>query len=173
MGEYRTPGVEIALHTDKMNCLVSRMQSWTKDYIRLAFWPVTQSVMCAWALILLDGSDKSVCKVWILFPVQVSLSRMFRVFSSGVRVQVSLSFNWSILEAPSASEGKWGLLLPLPKHPVLQLTWKFSLPWWRKDTLCHAWFSLPSSWKFHDLIHVLHSITGKLVAGFYWSYKSE
>lgn len=121
-----------------MHCLVTRVLSWIKDYIRLAFWPVTQSMMCSWALILLDGSNKSVCKVQILFPVQVSLSHVLRVFCSGAGVQLSLAFNWTTLEAPSVSEGKWGSLLPLPRHSVPELARSFGLPWWRKDTIYHA-----------------------------------
>lgn len=45
--------------------------------------------LCLSTDFVLHGKDKSVCQVGILFPVHISLSHVLRLFTSGVRVQVS------------------------------------------------------------------------------------
>lgn len=130
-----------------MHCLVHCVQSWIKGYVRRA---VTQSMICAWALILFHGRDKSVCQVGIFFPVQISLSHVLRAFTSRVRVQVShlTEVCWELLLCPKGSED----CCDHYPHPVLQLIWSFALPW-SYSAMCPTWISLQSSWKFHDLVH--------------------
>lgn len=87
---------------------------------------VTQGMICAWALILLHGRDKSLCQVWILFPVQISLSCVLGVFTSRVRVQVS-HFTENCWELPLCPRRSEDCYHHCP-HPVLQLLWLFGLP---------------------------------------------